>query len=802
MSVPIEILLAHSDWVRRLAVELTGDPALADDLVQETWTSALRRGPREASAPRAWLATLLRRHLRQFRRGEGRRSAREAAVARPCTQDAPVGDDVEHRERRRVLIEAVLALPEPYRSTVLERFFQGRTVEEIAVRSGLSISTVSSRLTRGLARLRERLASRRERWLSAWGPFLRRPGERGPRPSQPVLRVAASVTGALAVAGWALGAGGGRDALAPVAHTDELRVAAEPRAALATPTVQALAARKALATRTMDSTGSPPRVRGLALDWQGQPLAGLAIGLERDGEPLDADPVVTDAHGGFLLPADPRATTVVACDERFVTIMKGLLDADRDVRLVAAPRLDVGGRVLDEAGQPIAGARVVWLMDHLIPVSYRHALDFTEPQMWSTSSDADGRYAFLGVPDTEASRVHVNAIGFRGREVSIEELKRDPDVRLEPPRPLFGRVRGRVVDEDGRPVAGAVVSLAPLQTRSDARGDFELSLGMRPPGRDLIATCGAHGGRLSLEHDPLDSTEPVLLRLAAPGAIEGSVLDARGRPVPDARVWLVDPSWLGHGDHGPVQAEATLAGREDESWCPVACDATGRFRLEGLLDRAYRVVASDAFGRVVRMQTDVHAGDRLDFQLDASADATPCSGRVVDSHGRPIEGVEVVRLLPVVDVRWGPYRQRRELPDEPVRTDADGRFRLPPSDARGALLRLRGEAVLPVDLPLQRGPAEPTYRASRRAHLQVRLAEPFDRADQFEVRDAEDHTLVVIQLRERCSHPFDRADLVDGRSLVLVTPETATSVVLFRDDQEVARVPVTPTPGRTTIVHW
>lgn len=803
MSVPIELLLAHSDWVRRLAVELTGDPALADDLVQETWTSALRRGPREASAPRAWLATLLRRHLRQFRRGEGRRSAREAAVARPWTQDVPVGEDVELRERRRVLIEAVLALREPYRSTVLERFFQDHSVEEIAGQSGLSISTVSSRLTRGLGQLRGRLAPRRERWLPALLPFLRR-RRGGPfHPSRPALRVAASVTGALAVAGWALGAGADRDVRASIEPAGGGLAVAASRAVLSAPAIPGSSVRESSATHAADSTARLPVVRGLALDWQGQPIPGLAIRLERDGELLDADPVVTDTHGGFRMPVDPRATRVVTYDERFVTIMKGLLEADRDVRLVAAPRLDLHGRVLDGEGRPIEGAHLVWLMNHLIPVSYRHALDFTEPQMWSTSTDAEGRYSFLGVPDTAASRVHVNAIGRRGRALALEELKREPEVRLEAPRALFGRVLGRVVDEEDRPVADAIVSLAPLQARSDAQGRFELPLGMRPTGTDLVAIRGDLAGRLTLDPGSLEADEPVVLRLATPGAVEGAVLDAVGRPVPGAKVWLADPSWVGPGERGPVQAEATLAGREAESWCPVACDSNGRFRLEGLLDRAYRLVASDPFGRIVRVQPDVHAGDALEFRLDAAADAGQVTGQVVDSRGRPIEGVEVVRLLPVVDVRWGAYRQTRELPDEPVLTDADGRFRLPPGDARDAILRLRGDAVLPIDLPLVRAAAsEPTYRASRRAHLQVRLAEPFDRADQFEVRDAEDRTLVVIQLRESCSHPFDRADLVDGRSLVLVTPETATSVVLFREDQEVARVPVTPVPGRTAIVRW
>ena len=59
-------------------------------------------------------------------------------------------------------IAPVLALREPYRSTVLRRFWSEQTPQEIAAELGLSASTVRNRLARGLAELRERLERRRE----------------------------------------------------------------------------------------------------------------------------------------------------------------------------------------------------------------------------------------------------------------------------------------------------------------------------------------------------------------------------------------------------------------------------------------------------------------------------------------------------------------------------------------------------------------------------------------------------------------------------------------------------------------
>ncbi|MCK6458667.1 MAG: carboxypeptidase regulatory-like domain-containing protein, partial [Planctomycetes bacterium] len=60
-------------------------------------------------------------------------------------------------EVQRRVVEAVAALEEPYRSTVVHRFLHGRSVAEIAAAVGVPRKTVESRLTRALAMLRGRL---------------------------------------------------------------------------------------------------------------------------------------------------------------------------------------------------------------------------------------------------------------------------------------------------------------------------------------------------------------------------------------------------------------------------------------------------------------------------------------------------------------------------------------------------------------------------------------------------------------------------------------------------------------------
>ncbi|MBI5432275.1 MAG: sigma-70 family RNA polymerase sigma factor, partial [Planctomycetes bacterium] len=129
------VLLAHRDYVNRLARELVFDPSLADDVAQEVWAIALARPPRDASALKAWLSVVARNTARLAARSSSRRGAREREVAR----DESIGaaDELVEREAlRKDLIDAVLALDEPYRETVILRYVDDLPPREIAARTG------------------------------------------------------------------------------------------------------------------------------------------------------------------------------------------------------------------------------------------------------------------------------------------------------------------------------------------------------------------------------------------------------------------------------------------------------------------------------------------------------------------------------------------------------------------------------------------------------------------------------------------------------------------------------------------
>ena len=144
---------AHQRSLQRTAWLLTGDWALAEDLVQtalaKTWTRwshVLRDDAPEVYVRRVMLnthATLRRRRWR----GE------LPAEYFPDVADATATDDHEVVERLRVRA-ALGALPSRQRAVVVLRYFDDLSEKQVASILGCSVGTVKSQASRALAKLR------------------------------------------------------------------------------------------------------------------------------------------------------------------------------------------------------------------------------------------------------------------------------------------------------------------------------------------------------------------------------------------------------------------------------------------------------------------------------------------------------------------------------------------------------------------------------------------------------------------------------------------------------------------------
>jgi len=181
-TADLERFLAHQGWLRALCRALVADSSAAEDVAQETWLRVLERRTHAVESPKAWLARIARRVAGERRRDAAARVARErrAAIERPELREDPdwaARVESEAVWQRRV-VDAVLSLPEPARSTVVLRYFEGRSAAEIARAAGARESTVRTRLKRALDELRQKLdrESRGDRgsWLAALAPIAQR----------------------------------------------------------------------------------------------------------------------------------------------------------------------------------------------------------------------------------------------------------------------------------------------------------------------------------------------------------------------------------------------------------------------------------------------------------------------------------------------------------------------------------------------------------------------------------------------------------------------------------------------------
>ena len=198
---PIDRLLEHRTWVRRVARALCRDAWAADDLEQELWLAAIRRPPPDGASPRGWLARVLRHDAIDSGRAERRRAAREIHGGRRPPPREPA-DIVAEAESLRGVADAVLTLDEPYRTAVLLRWWEGVPPGEIAQRQGVPVETVRTRLKRALEMLRARLdrehGGDRHKWTSV---LLLAAGAGSGSPAGPGAGGGGGAVGTLALAG-------------------------------------------------------------------------------------------------------------------------------------------------------------------------------------------------------------------------------------------------------------------------------------------------------------------------------------------------------------------------------------------------------------------------------------------------------------------------------------------------------------------------------------------------------------------------------------------------------------------------
>lgn len=161
------LIVTYQHRLFRYLLYLTSSRELSEDLFQETWMRVLQRGAQYNGAARfdTWLFTIARNLVIDVRRKRTMLSLEEmcdkAADERPfepAASDPTPFDTCLMREHSERVAEALLTLDPLSREVLVLRFHEELSLEEIAKVTRAHLSTVKSRLYRGLATLKPRIA--------------------------------------------------------------------------------------------------------------------------------------------------------------------------------------------------------------------------------------------------------------------------------------------------------------------------------------------------------------------------------------------------------------------------------------------------------------------------------------------------------------------------------------------------------------------------------------------------------------------------------------------------------------------
>ena len=141
----------HRDWVVNLAYRFTSDRDASLDVMQETFTYVLNQFP--GLQLTAKFTTYCYPIVRSIAHQRFRKLKREQSVDSPPDEIAIEPDEI--REDPRVGLASLLSeLTDEQRETVLLRFVDGMSLQEIADATDTPLNTVKSRLRLALESLR------------------------------------------------------------------------------------------------------------------------------------------------------------------------------------------------------------------------------------------------------------------------------------------------------------------------------------------------------------------------------------------------------------------------------------------------------------------------------------------------------------------------------------------------------------------------------------------------------------------------------------------------------------------------
>jgi DNA-directed RNA polymerase specialized sigma24 family protein len=535
-------LVRHARFIRTLARQLLRGDEGGEDVVQETYLAALRRPPQESHSLRPWLSRVARNIVyRQHRADTARR----------------------RRETLQLVVTAVRGLDEPYRRTVIQHYYEGLPYHRIARRERISVETVRSRLKRARSQIRAQLdrscGGHRRHWVTGLATLA---GLAAPSSASPSLLVLGGVMMKTKIAIAA-----GLVVIALLGLWWVARPDPDGTARAVRPAAQSVDGDAASGAgddqATLAAVPKEPRgfsVSGVVKDESDAPVAGVVLFIGAKADPFGLEKPSRLQPGDLLgrvleTDVDGRFSAHWALGDGRVFVrlspVQKVEPVGESARWIQAPVDDLEFRC---KRRPIAVVVVrVNNLSERRPIEGFECSFHTRVHNQRAGTDGEVLEHEVVLPENSRDEQVDLVVALSKPLKAVEGIKRLRVLAGERHEVSFGvrvgggSIRGRVVDPEGQPLAGALVFLG---NQIRARGDEPFKPFRRERVKDAVETKDeglfelvGEGEQVTVWHPhhtsttvPIDQSGEVVL--PARGGIRGRIVDAEGGPLDGVEVTL------------------------------------------------------------------------------------------------------------------------------------------------------------------------------------------------------------------------------------------------------------------------
>jgi protocatechuate 3,4-dioxygenase beta subunit len=244
----------------------------------------------------------------------------------------------------------------------------------------------------------------------------------------------------------------------------------------------------------------------------------------------------------------------------------------------------IGGKVVDQDGNPVAGAKVGWNQQDdpaKLTLPQNHNFGWIE-----TATDENGKWRINRMAADVIFQIYGNAqhsnyvgsaVVYAGRDPAVEKQLRGGTYVFKLGRAVT--VTGIVVDGDGTPVPNANIHVGRISETGSrdgkAQDDGTFLINGCQPGEQLVTATAKGFAATTMKADLAENSNPIRITVKPGKTLRIRVMDAFGTPIPNAFVWYDSDSFHDGGPDSPIPVQVDFecsTGPQGRVWLANAPD--------------------------------------------------------------------------------------------------------------------------------------------------------------------------------------------------------------------------------------